>query len=451
MKRHEAARNHVHAFRKGGGLNMARFTETLLHLFRALRHRNYRLFFFGQGVSLIGSWMQTLAMGWLVYRLTDSKMLLGFVPFCSQIPSFFLAPLAGVWVGRADLRKFLAVTQSLLVLPALVLALLFLTKHIQVWHIIALSLCVGFINAFDVTGRQSFVVKMVDDKADLGNAIALNSMLFNSARLVGPAIAGFVVDLVGEGVCFLLNAVSFLAVVFSLLAMRIKPHERLPKRYVLHEMREGLSYAFRFVQMRWLLLQIAMISLMVSSYAILMPVFAKDILHGGAKTLGILQSSVGVGALMGAIYLAARGNAVGLEKIIMRAVFLLGTALVAFSQSRVMPLSMFCLALAGFGMMVNMASSNTVIQTIVDDDKRGRVMSFYTMSFMGMAPFGNLLAGALASWISAPGAVCFAGLTCMAAVFLFAPKIRGLDRVIRAAYGKKKELPTVPDAPAIPK
>jgi MFS family permease len=420
-------------------------------LLRALRHRNYRLFFFGQGVSLIGTWMQSVAMAWLVYRLTGSEMLLGLVPFCNQIPAFFIAPLAGVWVGRLDLRKLLVITQSLLAFPALMLAVLVFTGQIEVWHIIALTVCSGLINAFDVTGRHSFVIKMVEDKADLGNAIALNSMLFNAARLLGPSIAGVLIAVAGEGWCFLLNAISFLAVVVSLLAMRLKPTERLPKRYVIHELREGLSYAFRFVPMRWLLLQVALISLVAAPYTVLLPVFAKDILQGGPKMLGILQSSVGVGALMGALFLASHRNAVGLERVIMRAVFLLGTALVAFSQSRLIPLSIFCLALVGFGMMVNMASSNTVLQTIVDDDKRGRVMSFYTMSFFGMSPLGCLLAGALASWIKAPATLCFAGLTCMVAVFLFAPKIRGLDRVIRAAYEKKKEPPTIPDAPAIAK
>jgi MFS family permease len=425
---------------------MTRSAPALSHLFRALRHRNYRLFFVGQGISLIGTWMQSIALGWLVYRLTGSKMLLGFVPFCNQLPSFFIAPFAGVWVSRVDLRKFLTTTQSLMTLPAFALAALVLTGHIQVWHIITLSLCLGIINAFDITGRHAFVIKMVDDKADLGNAIALNSMLFNSARLLGPAVAGIMIDVVGEGMCFLINAISFLAVIASLLAMRIKPTERMPKREVLHELREGLSYAFRFVPMRWLLLQVGLISLMVSSYAVLMPVFAKDILKGDPRTLGMLQSSVGAGALMGAIFLASRGNAVGLERVIMRAVFLLGVALVAFSQSRVMALSMVCLAFAGFGLMVNMASSNTVLQTIVTDEQRGRVMSFYTMSFMGMAPIGNLLAGALASWIGAPGAVCLAGLVCVTTVFLFAPKIRGLDSVIRAACHEKGDLAGVPPA-----
>lgn len=407
-------------------------------IFRALSHRNYRLFFGGQSISLIGTWMQQIALSWLVYRLTHSAFLLGVVGFTGRIPTFLLAPFAGVWVDRWNRHRLLVVTQILSLNQALILALLVFAGIIAIWQIICLSLFLGLINAFDVPARQAFVMDMVGKKEDLANAIALNSSMVNGARLLGPSLAGMLIAVVGEGTCFLLNGLSFLAVIASLLAMKMIPEKTKVKKPPFWEgLKEGFSYAFGFAPIRSLLLLLALISLMGMPYMVLMPVFARDILQGDSHTYGFLMGASGVGALGGALFLASRKNVLGLGKIIVIASSIFGIGLIGFSQSRLFPLALFSMVLSGFGMMVQMASSNTVLQTIVDEDKRGRIMSFYTMAFMGMVPFGNLLAGSLASKIGAPETVMMGGIACLLGSMLFAKKLPSLRRMLRPIYVRK--------------
>ncbi|MEI8349578.1 MAG: MFS transporter [Candidatus Omnitrophota bacterium] len=406
-------------------------------IFRSLRYRNFRLFFAGQLVSLIGTWMQTIAMSWFVYQFTNSTLTLGIVAFCSQIPSFFIAPFAGVFIDRLNKHKILVITQTLSMLQAFALAFLVISKIYLVWPIIVLSLFLGFVNAFDIPGRQAFIVEMVGKKEDLGNAIALNSLMFNIARLLGPSIAGILITVVGEGTCFLINGVSFLAVIAALLAMKNLHHKREIKRsHVLEDLKEGFRYAFRTLPIRFILMLLGMISLVGMSYAILMPVFARHILGGGPQTFGFLMASIGIGACAGTVYLASRKNIAGFIKIIAYATGIFGLGLVLFSLSRTLWLSLLILFVTGFAMMVQMASCNTILQTIVEDDKRGRVMSFYTMSFMGMAPFGSLIAGIMATHIGAPLTVTCGGLACFVGALIFAKSIPLFKKHIHSLYKK---------------
>jgi len=407
-------------------------------VFRALYHRNYRLFFSGQGISLIGTWMQQIAMGWLAYRISSSAFFLGLVGFSSQICSFFFSPFAGVLSDRWNRHHILVVTQSLAMIQAFLLAYLTLTGLVSVHHLVLLSIFLGFVNAFDMPTRQAFVVEMIERREDLGNAIALNSFLFNGARLVGPSIAGILISILGEGACFLINGVSFFAVIMALVAMRIPHHEReLRKTHILQGLKEGFSYAFGFLPIRSVLIFLGWISLVGMAYTTLMPVFAKDILHGGPQTFGFLMAASGVGAVIGALYLASRTSVLGLGRLIAIASSIFGIGLIAFSLSRIFLLSLFLLLLTGFGMMVHMASSNTVLQTMVDDDKRGRLMSLYTMSFMGMAPFGSLLGGSLASRVGAPLTLAIGGVSCLLGAFLFMRKLPLLREMVRPIYVRK--------------
>jgi MFS family permease len=406
--------------------------------FRALSHRNYRLFFGGQSISLIGTWMQQIALNWLVYRLTDSAFLLGLVAFTGRIPTFLLASFAGVWIDRWDRHRILVVTQTLSMIQAFILAFLVLTGTIAVWQIIGLSLFLGLINAFDAPARQAFVVDMIGKREDLGNAIALNSSMVNGARLLGPSLAGILIAAVGEGICFLLNGLSFLAVIASLLAMKMIPRKTAAKNpQFLQGWKEGFSSAFGFAPIRSLLLLLGLISFMGMPYTVLMPVFARDILHGGSHSFGYLMGAAGVGALGGAFFLASRKTVLGLGKIIVISSGLFGIGLIGFSLSRLFSLSLFLMVWTGFGMMVQMASGNTVLQTIVDEDKRGRVMSFYTMAFMGMVPFGGLFAGSLASTIGAPATVMIGGFACLLGAILFATKLPSLRMMVRPIYVSK--------------
>ena len=404
-------------------------------IFRALRSRNYRLFFGGQGISLVGTWMQATAMSWLVYRLTGSAFLLGAVAFISQIPAAILGPPAGVLADRWDRRRILVMTQTLSMLQAFALAALILTGAIAVWQIVALSLMLGLVNAVDVPARQAFVVDMVESKSDLGNAIALNSFLFNGARIVGPSIAGIVIAKWHEGVCFTLNGVSYLAVIAALLMMTVPPKSaKRGNGRIFREMKEGMAYAFAFKPIRYLLLLIALVSTLVMPYAVLMPVFAKSILHGGASAQGFLMASAGVGALTGAMFLASRHSVLGLGRVVAASSSILGAGLILFSQSRVFALSSLFLVLIGFGMMVTMASCNTLLQTIVEDDKRGRVMSLYTTAFFGAAPVGSLLAGILASRIGAPYAVMICGACCLLGSLVILKKLPEMRKMVRPLY-----------------
>jgi MFS family permease len=418
--------------------------ERIRLLMRALQHRNYRLFFFGQTLSLIGTWMQQIAMSWLVYRITGSATLLGVVGFASQIPTFLLAPFAGVLADRWNKHRVLLWTQTLSMIQAVALTILVLGHTVQVWHIIALSFFIGMVNAFDIPARQSFLIEMIERREDLGNAIALNSSMMNGTRLIGPSIAGVLIAVLGEGVCFLLNAVSYLAVIIALLAMRVKPKPATPERKsILHELREGISYSYHFAPIRYILMLIALVSLMGIPYTVLLPVFARDILHGEAHTYGFLMAAAGTGAFASALLLASRRSVLGLGKFIPIAAAVFGIAIAAFAFSHVLWLSLALLFVAGLGMMAQIASSNTILQTIVDDDKRGRVMSLFTMSFMGMAPFGSLLAGALADRIGVTYTLFMGGMVCVAGAAVFASTLRTLRDHIIPVYRKKGILPEV--------
>lgn len=405
--------------------------------FRALKHRNFRLFFIGQGISLIGTWMQQIAMIWLVYRLTNSVFLLGLVGFMAQIPTFIFGSFAGVIADRTNRHRILIITQSLAMLQAVLLGVLTLTESITVWYIMPLSAFLGIINSFDAPTRQSFLSEMVDERDDLGNAIALNSSMFNGARLIGPAIAGILISIIGEGYCFLLNALSFIAVIISLLLIKVTPRPKTLQRHgVLEVLKEGFRYAWGFKPIRNILMLLALMSVIGMPYTVLMPVFAKDILHGGSHTLGFLASFAGLGALTGALFLASRKNVVGLGKWISYASIIFGTGLILLSFSKSLWLSLAILYFIGFGMMVQMASSNTIIQTIVDDDKRGRVMSFYTMAFLGMAPIGSLLAGSIASKIGTPSTILISGIVCIVGSILFTKQLPAIRKLIRPIYVK---------------
>ncbi len=402
---------------------------------RALHSRNFRLFVAGQGFSLVGTWMQQVAMSWLVYRLTGSAILLGVVGFSNQIPSLFFTPLAGVLADRWDRRRLLIITQCLAMLQAAILATVVIAGVVQVWHVILLSVVLGIINAFDIPIRQSFVVLMVDRREDLGNAIALNASLFNAARLIGPSIAGIAVAVVGEGVCFSINSVSFLAVVAALAAMRLTPRpERNYPRRVWPELREGITYSFGFSPIRKILLLVALVALAGMSYAVLMPVFAREILHGGSQTFGFLMSSAGSGAFLSTLFLASRRSVLGLGRVISVSVALLGIGNAVFACSTYLPLSCGALAIVGFGATATMASCNTVLQTIVDEDKRGMVMSFFSVAFNGVLPFGSLLAGTLAGTVGPRQTLLLGSLGCFAGAALFARHLPNIRKHVRPIY-----------------
>ena len=402
---------------------------------RALRSRNYRLFFTGQTVSLIGTWMTQIATSWLVYRLTGSAWLLGIVGFASRIPTFFLGPFAGVWVDRWNRHHTLVVTQILSMAQSFALAWLALAGIITIREVIWLGLAQGVINAFDMPARQAFVIQMVEDRADLGNAIALNSSMVNAARLLGPSIAGVVIAAVGEGYCFLIDGFSYLAVIASLLAMRIATTQpRSAEKAIWQELKEGWGYVTRFVPIRSILLLLALISLVGMQHTVLMPIFAAQVLHGDAHTLGFLMGASGVGALTGAMFLATRKTVLGLGRVIPLAAAIFGTALIALGLSRFLWLSLLLMLFVGGAMMIQMAASNTILQTIVQDDKRGRVMSFFSMAFLGMAPFGSLLAGALAHQIGAPRTVMISGTICIAGAAWFASQLSAIRKHVHPIY-----------------
>jgi MFS family permease len=412
-------------------------TSRLKNILRAFRTRNYQLFFTGQCISLIGTWMQQTALSWLVYRITGSPFLLGLVAFMSQIPSFIVAPFAGVLIDRYSRHHVLLTTQGLAMLQASVLAFLVLTETVTVWHIMFLSLFIGTVNSFDMPARQSFVVQMVEDRKLLGNAIALNSSMVHVARMIGPPIAGILIAAAGEGVCFLINATSYIAVIICLLLMKIVPLAQLPRdTHVIRSLKEGFSYAFGFLPIRSIILLLAFTSLMGMPYVILMPIFAKDIFHGDSHTLGLLMGASGMGALAGAVFLASRKNVVGLGRMLVIASSTLGIGIVAFSHSTVFALSLVLLLFTGFGMMVLLTSSNSILQTIVDEEKRGRVMSLYTMAFMGTVPFGNLLHGILASKIGAQNTLLAGGICCILGSILFARQLPLLRKIVRPIYIK---------------
>ncbi len=404
-------------------------------IFRTLRYRNYRLFFGGQSISLIGTWMQMIALTWLVYRMSNSAFLLGIIGFSQQLPTFLISPVAGVLADRFNRHRMIILTQTLSMVQAGILAVLTLTGLISLWNIIPLCVFLGIINAIDVPARQSFIMEMIENREDIGNAIALNSSMFNGARLIGPSIAGLVIAVIGEGLCFVLNTVSFIAVIAALLAMKINVKAKKSVRTgVFNELREGVTYAYNFRPIRSILLLLSLVSIVGMPYTVLMPVIARDILHGGAQTLGFLMGAIGLGAVSGAVYLASRKTIVGLERWIPRAAAVFSAGLIAFSFSRTLALSLPVLFVCGFGMMVQMASSNTLIQTISDDDKRGRVMSLYAVAFLGTAPIGSLLAGTCASTIGTPLTVLFSGIICLIGAVIFALNLPAMRTDLHPVY-----------------
>jgi MFS family permease len=416
--------------------------STLAHMLRALRHRNFRLFTAGQSLSLVGTWMQQVAVGWLVYRLTGSAFLLGLVSFVSLGPGLVIAPLAGELADRFSKRHIVLATQCVMMLQALALGTLVLTDAVTIGWILVLMGVLGVAIGFDIPARQAFLIDMVGDRADLPNAIALNSSIFNAARLVGPAIAGFAIAAVGEGWVILLNGVSYLFVIASLIAMRIAgPSRARPQGAVLRRMVEGFRYTFDFPPIRAILGLVAFVSLVGVPFSVLLPVYATDVLGGGPRTLGLLMSGVGFGAVAGALFLASRRTVRGLGRVIVAAATLFGTALLLLAFARSAILALPLLTLAGFGMMTQMASCNTVLQTLVEDEMRGRVMSFYTMAFMGTAPIGSLVIGAVAARLGAPAAIGIGGAACIGAAFYFGRRLPALREIVRPIYQRLGILP----------
>ncbi len=400
-------------------------------MFRALRHRNYRLFFCGQIISLIGTWMQNIAQSWLVYRLTKSPLLLGLVAFAGQVPVAAFAPLGGLWADRYSRYRTVIGTQTASMLLAFVLSALTLLGSIRVWEIMLVAALLGVVNGFDIPARQAFIVEMVIPD-DLINGIALNSAMFNGARMLGPAVAGVTVAAIGEGWCFFANGVSFIAVIIGLLMMVVKPRARAPRaRSALESVREGFRFVAHTGPIRALLFLLGVVSLTGMPYAVLMPIFAEEVLHSGARGLGLLMGATGVGALVATLVVAARRGVRGLGRWITYASTGFGASLILFALSRSLPLSIAFLLPAGFCMLIQTASSNTLVQTMVPDELRGRVMSVYSMMFTGMAPLGALLAGASAHRIGAPFTVVIGGLVCIAGSFVFGSKWAALRPEVR--------------------
>jgi MFS family permease len=407
-------------------------------LTRALRHRNFRLFFAGQTLSLVGTWMTQVATGWLVYRLSHSAFWLGVSGFSGQIPVFLFSAFAGVWVDRWNLRRVMIVTQVLAMIQSLILAYLTLTHRITLAELIGLGCVQGFVNVFDMPARQAFVVHMVEDKNDLGNAIAINSFMVNVARLLGPMLAGLLIAATNEGMCFLIDGLSYIAVVASLTLMTLtiarKPG---PHPGVFHQLKEGARYALGFSPIRNVLLLLALFSLMGMPHSLLMPVFASEIFHGDAHTLGILLSASGLGAMVGAVFLASKKSVLGLGKIMVITGSLFGVGIVFFSMSRIWWLSLTLLAITGLTLIMIIASANTFLQTIAEDAKRGRLMSLFTIAFIGMVPFGSLLSGWMAKRIGAPHTLFIDGLVCTAGAIVFGTRIPKMKKHVRPIYIEK--------------
>ena len=417
----------------------------LRHTFRALRYRNFRLFFVGQSLSLIGTWLQQVAMGWLTYRLSGSALLLGAVAFCGSIGILALGPLGGVLADRVNRRRALMVTQVLMLAQAVALSALTALGYIEVWHLIVLALFLGIVSAFDNPIRQSLFANLVDDRADLPNAIAMNSIIVNLARIVGPALAGLLLTWVGEAWCFALNALSFLAVILALSRMRWpKEIGGVAAAGWWSSWIEGTKYALGFGPSRALLAMVAVIAWTISPYSTLMPIYAKDLYGGGPDTLGLLLASAGAGALACMVYLAGRKTVRGLGRIIARAAMVAGVALGIFALVRNVPLGMALMALVGGGLMLSAASANTILQTIVDDAMRGRIVSYFMVAFLGVAPLGNLAAGALAAAIGAPLTLVINGALCTLAAVYFWYRLPKFGVLIRPTY---RRLGIIPDEP----
>lgn len=419
--------------------------KSITNIFSSLHARNYRLYFTGQGISLIGTWMQNIALSWLVYRLTGSVFLLGLIGFTSLIPTFILAPFTGVLTDRYNKLHIMIIAQMFFMLQALTMAFLVLSNLIDVWHIIALSLVFGIITAFDAPARQSLVVELIDKPEDLGNAIALNSAIFNGARLVGPAIAGITIAAVGEGICFLLNALSFVAVIWALLMIKILDKQPVINSSKFSEsFKEGFHYTFKSIPIRTLIILLASLSLFGLSYTVLLPAYAKEILLGGSDTLGYMMSAMGAGALFGAIYMAARQTVLGLGRIITGSTGVMGLAIVMASFSENTAFSLVVFFFGGLSMILLLSSVNTMLQTIAEEDKRGRVMSFYAMALMGTTPIGNLITGTVASGIGIRHTLVIIGTITIFSAIWFGFNLKTLRQYIRPIYITKGILPVLP-------
>ncbi|MBN1981508.1 MAG: MFS transporter [Chitinivibrionales bacterium] len=397
--------------------------HSLSAIVRAFKYRNYRLFFGGQSISLIGTWMQQIAMGWLVYRLTDSSLYLGIISFTSQIPSFFITPLAGVIADRWNRRTMLIILQCLFAIQSSTLAVLTMTHAILPWHLIVLSVFLGMISAVEMPVRHSFLADIIIHKRDFSNAIAMNSVMFNSARLIGPSIAGFIIARFGEGICFLINSISYISILASLLFIQLNQKKHHTKHQaVLKNLKEGLVYAYTIVPIRYLLIHLSLMSMWGFSYATFMPALARDVLHGNSHTLGFLMGSVGVGALLAAFYLATRRGIRGmLEKIIVCTFGMVGCLLV-LSLSKIFLVSCAILCLCGFCMILFLGCSNTILQTVVAEDKRGRIMSLYTLSLLGTTPIGALILGGVSKVVSIPIVIALSAVLCLISASFFVLK-----------------------------
>ncbi len=424
---------------------LSRIGSKFAHMWRALAHRNFRLFFYGQSISLVGTWMTRIATGWLVYRLTGSALMLGLVGFAGQFPSFVLAPVGGVLIDRANRHHLLIFTQVLAMIHSFALAVLTLTHLITIWQVVALSIFQGLINAIDMPTRQALIAELIENKNDLSNAIALNSSMVNAARLIGPSIGGVLIAAVGEGWCFMTDAVSYIAVLTSLLAIRIPfpSRERSEKKHVLHDLSEGWQYVSRSRTIRSILLLLALISLVGMPYTVLMPVMADKVFGGGPNTLGWMMAATGVGALVGALLLAARKSVLHLGKYIPLAAIMFGGSLALFALTPWLWVALPLLIVTGLGFITQLAVSNTLLQTIVDEDKRGRVMSYYVMAFMGTAPFGSLLAGAVADRWGAPATLLVGGLCCIVGGLWFFRLLPLVREELRPIYRRKGILPEI--------
>jgi MFS family permease len=425
-------------------MNKDNSAEGLRGMLRAFRHRNFRLYFGGQSISLIGTWVQQIALSWTIYQLTHSSLLLGLVSFSGQLPLFILTPFAGVLVDRFNRHRILVITQSLAMLQALILAVVVSTGLVNVWILAALNVFAGIILAVDLTARQAFIVDMVGAGHDLPNAVALNAFVINGGRMLGPAIAGLLLTVVSPAICFYVNAISYIPVIGALITMRMKPQIiSLQESSPVEDLMEGIHYAMGFAPIRSVLVLVAIVSLAGLPYAVLMPVFAAEILHGDAHTLGWLMTAPGIGALVATIYLASRKNiyGAGLRITIGAVLFSLGLIIVGLAHTLAVAVS--ALALVGLGMIVQLATSNTVLQTIVEDDKRGRVMSLYTMAFMGMAPFGSLIGGAVAHRFGVQITMLCGGVLCVGAGLLFGSRIPALKPMVLPIYQRKGIVPQV--------
>ncbi len=411
-------------------------------LFRAFRHRNFRLFYMGQIVSLSGLWMQRVAMNWLVYRITGSPLLLGTVDFMAQIPVLLFGSFTGAFLEGRNLRKIIMICQTISMLHALTLAILTLTGVVEYWHILILAAIIGTSDSFEVPARQGFTIRLVEDEQDLGNGIALTSTLFNVTRLIGPSIAGIVIAVVGEGICFVMNGMAYSATLTALFLMRFKRPlvSEQTKKGVLEGMKEGVRYVADFLPLRNYLAAIALVSFFAFPYMVLLPVFAREILGGGPRTLGFLMGATGLGALAGSVLLALRKSPVGLGKIMAVSCILLGIAMALFSQSRLFPLSLLLMACLGFFMVLTLVSCNTLVQTLVDEDKRNRVMSLFIVCAMGITPLGSLNSGWLASHIGAPTTMLAGGIISFAIGFWLLRSWPAIWALSEPVYKKKNLL-----------